>query len=76
MLIFAHYVNGMYMHIKELDRSLKSPSAKERSNLEWKVTLPFMWIDAAASNDVLLKENLLRDAVARNDARAKSLNTD
>ena len=61
----------MYMSIKALERPKEARNFKERSNLEWKVNLPFMWIDAVAANDVLTKENLLREAVARNDSRAK-----
>lgn len=44
---------------------------KERSQLEWEVNLPFMWIDAAA-RDAFSKENLVRDAVARHDAKFTS----
>ncbi len=61
----------MYMSIKALYRPVEERIFKERSILEWKVNLPFMWIDAVAANDALSKENLLREAVARNDARLK-----
>lgn len=66
----------MYMSIKALERPTENRLHKERSNLEWKVNLPFMWIDAVAANDVLSKENLLREAVARNDARLKLRHND
>ena len=64
------------MYIQELDRPLMANAPKKRSSLEWKINLPFMWIDAAAANDTVEKENLLRGAVARNDAWMHNSNKD
>ena len=45
---------------------------RERSYLEWKVNLPFMWINAAA-NDELTKENLVRDMIFRTDQKIRNI---
>jgi len=56
----------MRLNIQRFDCPPPRSISKERSILEWKVNLPFMWIDAVAT-DLYEKENLLRDAVMRQD---------
>ena len=44
----------------------------QRTTIELEVNLPFVWIDAAARDDVS-KENLVNAAVLRNDMKYKRL---
>ena len=44
----------------------------QRSAIELEVNLPFVWIDAAARDDVS-KENLVHSAILRNDMKYKRL---
>lgn len=43
---------------------------QDRSYLEWKVNLPFIWINGAARDD-FMKENLVHAVVRRNDAKMR-----
>ena len=63
----------MSLSIRQLEPDRQLKPLKERSYLEWKVNLPFMWIDAVAANDALEKENLLREAIGRNDEKLRSV---